>query len=159
MEGFVVYLTFFAISTFTIVEVEQELSVNLNHATNELQLVFLICDVIINYWSLVAVALQVYEVYGVMHMERSTFECYRKTRYPYVEMNVCFMLVLNVIVQFLRVVRRAMEGSDDTEYHDSMIWFVCSVFPICTISAYLQMRGIARKMEHCAKISPVARKK
>ncbi len=122
IEGFIIYTTFFAITTFTIVEIEQELSENMNMATFYLQSIFLVFDVFINMWALATVFIQCYEIFQIMKLQRTNFTCYLKSRFPHNELNVGILIVLNIGVQILRICRRIVDHDPGEETFFSL-WF------------------------------------
>lgn len=131
IEGFVIYTTFFAITTFTIVEVEQEVSENMNDTTPLMQMTFLFFDVAINLFAVLTVFMQGYEVYNVIGLSRTMFDAYRKIRPPLIEVNVTIAIGLNICVQVLRVIRRTIESTPDENdtFYSLWVWFFILQIP------------------------------
>lgn len=108
-ELFLLYTTFFAISTYTIVENEQQVSDDMNRADVWVQVVFLALDVTINLMAPLMVMLQALETGYVLSL-RCTVRDYWQHRFHFIEWNFAVLVGLCIVVQMLRVANRSTPG-------------------------------------------------
>ena len=129
---FGIYVTFWAISTFSITALEQSVTENLSFANYTLQVIATTFDALLGFWTSIAIVIQALEIYVVHSLADGTTDKWFSMRQGYIEKNFSFQTALFFALQYMRIIRRALEPVQDI-YHNQLfsLLFIIPLLLLC----------------------------
>jgi hypothetical protein len=111
---FPVYITFWAISTFSITSLEQEVTLNMDVADDGIQIAFHYVDITMNVMTTLSIIQQCLEVLLFLLLKfPSNRQHFVNTRPLVVEIQVAILAFLNIVIQVIHVIKKCSIYPDD----------------------------------------------